>query len=660
MIGVNILFTIGQNQEYVYFILNLIVIAFAIIMSSFFEKDSIYFKIIIGFVFGFLSIVLMNIPVRLPNGTFYDAKSILFSISGYFFGFIPTTISLAMGIIFRAFFVDGAGNPWVNISTMLNSGIVAYLAGKVFKKYNIRHNFIGNIIIVFGINIINLILFLNLSWFDTNFTDLIIPYLIAFPLFTILAAYLLNKYISYNKLVSENFYQKRLLKHSVDVTNKLGIVTLDKNLRYVLFNKTYEKYTEDLFNVKVHVGDYFFDTYKNFDKYLDTVKVKIENALKGKRIFLSTTFEIDGHKYYYDEEFIPVYDKNKIIAVNILINDITNQKLYEEEMINLSYRDPLTGLYNRRSLAAKINELSKEESITVIYFDVDGLKFMNDAFGHADGDKLILTIVNEIRDKLSINSLVFRLGGDEFVALVQDSCEREGNQIAKQIVKNLSKQKINEIGISLSYGVATKDQNEQLESTIIRAEENMYDNKILFSRTNNNKNIETLLNTLFNIDPKLKDHIENVKYYSVKMAEKLELDEYTINWLKQYVLVHDIGKINIDKELMLKPIENEFHKNKVRSHVETGYRILSRIPEFFEIAFDVLSQYENYDGTGFPKGLSGNNIPLKARILRITNYYDFMIRYQGLEKENVLNRIMNGKGTLFDPELVDIFFELLE
>jgi|GEM_PF-4188197 len=646
------------DKQIIDFLINILIILFAIIVVSFFNRKNIKHKIIVGIILGLLSIMLLMNPVVLANGSYYDARTIIFTISGFFFGIISTAIAFIIGATLNII-VDLPGNPLVDISIMLFSGAIAYSLRYILEKKGFKHN-IKYFVVSYIINIVNIVLFLIFSTTNTTFTELIIPYLIVFPAITILSLYLLEFNLDFSLLVRKNLQQQKLLKYSLDLNERVRMVILDLDYNYLMFNKTHEDFMKKHLNLNINIGDNYLDKYKEDTEHKKNVLNHLENALRGETIYDEFSYTFGDEEIFISSTYIPIYDKyDKLIGININLDDITEQKENETEMLNLSYRDSLTGLYNRRSLTTKIQELEKEQNLGIIYFDINGLKFMNDAFGHEDGDKLIVTIVKEIGSVIPQDSLVFRFGGDEFIAIIKNLTLKRNELLAEKIVSNLSSKKINEISISLSYGVAARHKSENIEDTIKRAEDNMYENKILFSESNYLSNIDNILTKLYEIDPKLETHLENVRKYSYLLGKELGLSDHELEMLEKIAKLHDIGKVNISEELVNQSIDNRKDVLKMKQHVEIGYRILSRLPKYFEIAFDVLTQYENFDGSGYPKRLKGTDIPIKARILRITNTYDFDTLYKGLSKEEALNRLKQYNGIKYDPIILNKFIEVI-
>jgi HD-GYP domain-containing protein (c-di-GMP phosphodiesterase class II) len=127
--------------------------------------------------------------------------------------------------------------------------------------------------------------------------------------------------------------------------------------------------------------------------------------------------------------------------------------------------------------------------------------------------------------------------------------------------------------------------------------------------------------------------------------------------------LHDIGKIAIDDKILNKPGKlTEEEWRVMKRHPETGYRILASSPDYIEIAEDILSHHEKYDGTGYPRGLKGEKIPIRARIIAIADAYDAMTSDRPYRKKLdhavAIQELIDNKGSQFDPKLVDIFLAI--
>ncbi len=138
-----------------------------------------------------------------------------------------------------------------------------------------------------------------------------------------------------------------------------------------------------------------------------------------------------------------------------------------------------------------------------------------------------------------------------------------------------------------------------------------------------------------------------------------------LKMLKIISNLHDIGKIAINDKILNKPgkLTNE-EWDEIKRHPEIGYRILSSIPEYARIAEDILSHHENYDGKGYPRGLKGEEIPIRARIIALADAYDAMISdrpyRKGMSHLDAIKEIKRCRGMQFDPNVTDIFLKLYE
>jgi HD-GYP domain-containing protein (c-di-GMP phosphodiesterase class II) len=146
------------------------------------------------------------------------------------------------------------------------------------------------------------------------------------------------------------------------------------------------------------------------------------------------------------------------------------------------------------------------------------------------------------------------------------------------------------------------------------------------------------------------------------MGKAIGLNEVEINELKTVGLLHDIGKIAIDEKILNKPGKlNKNERNEIERHPEIGYRILSTVNDMSEMADYVLAHHEKWDGSGYPRGLKGEEIPLQSRIIAIADAYDAMTSARSyrsaLSEEIAVSELLKYAGTQFDAELIMIFVE---
>ena len=337
----------------------------------------------------------------------------------------------------------------------------------------------------------------------------------------------------------------------------------------------------------------------------------------------------------------------------------------EKKLYHLSHYDQLTNLANRRFFELEFERLDKEENypLALIMADVNGLKLINDSFGHEAGDKLLKNIGHAMKVSCEENQLVSRIGGDEFIILLPNSNMKYAEERIREIRKIIGKSNLYNIELSVSFGIGIKfNKDENISDIIRKAEDNMYSNKLIEGPSMRSRTIDTIVQTLYEKNPREEAHSHRVSELCKEMGVQLEMSKEKMGKIEKVGLLHDIGKVAISDTVLEKPgalTKEEFEE--IKRHPEVGYRILSTINEMSEIAEYVLAHHERYDGNGYPKGLKGDEIPLISRIIGIADSYDAMISdrpyRKGLSEDIAVKEIIKNAGTQFDPNLAKIFIE---
>jgi len=349
----------------------------------------------------------------------------------------------------------------------------------------------------------------------------------------------------------------------------------------------------------------------------------------------------------------------------VIISDITERKQAEEQILYLSYHDLLTGLYNRRFYEEELKRLDTKRNfpLTLVMADVNGLKLINDSFGHALGDELLKKAAEVIKKGCRADDIIARLGGDEFIIILPKTDAFEAEKIIKRIKDLASNEKIGSIEISISFGYETKHYGEENIQEIFKdTEDYMYRKKLYESSSIKSKTIDLIMNTLYEKSNREMLHSKRVSEICEAIATMMIFDMDTINQIRIAGLVHDIGKIVIDeKNLNKDDTLNSTEWAEIKRHPEIGYRILSTVNEFSLLAECVLAHHERWDGTGYPRGLKGEEIPLKSRIIIVADAYDAMTNdrpyRKALSEEVAIQQIKRNSGTQFDPDIARIFVE---
>jgi len=365
-----------------------------------------------------------------------------------------------------------------------------------------------------------------------------------------------------------------------------------------------------------------------------------------------------------------------------------------EELVNF---DALTGLYNHKSFQERLKEevfLSEkvQKPVSMIFFDIDYFKHYNDLNGHQKGDEVLKTIGEIVKANIRDDDFAARYGGEEFAIILPETNEEEAIKIANKIREAVEKESFygeenqpNKV-LTISAGVSVfpdraKDEVQLLKSADDALYRAKFFNKNRVERYKSileelekdieDKDIEvvssvkTLISVINAKDRYTYGHSERVVLYSRLMANKLNLSKKDKENLIYGAYMHDIGKINIPKEVLMKkmPLTNE-EWEMLKQHPENGVEIIKTIDSLSGAMPIILHHHERYDGKGYPYGLKGEEIPFLARILCIVDSFDAMTSNRPYNKrktyEEAIEELKRCSGAQFDPELSNAFIEVIK
>lgn len=354
--------------------------------------------------------------------------------------------------------------------------------------------------------------------------------------------------------------------------------------------------------------------------------------------------------------------------LDVLINNLED-KVEErtQELVYVSYHDQLTGVFNRRYFEGSMAKLDVEENLplTIIMADMNGLKLVNDSLGHSLGDELLRKTAEVIVKGVNSGNIVARLGGDEFVILMPRTDYHEAEEVISRIRALASSERVGTVSISISFGYGIKkDKEEKLEDALKKAEDYMYKRKLFESPSMRGKTINAIINTLYEKNKREEAHCRRVSHLCKLMGEALKLRKEEVQELTTLGLVHDIGKIAISESILNKEGKlTEEEWEELKRHPEIGYRILSTVNDMSEMAEYTLTHHERWDGKGYPKKLKEKEIPLQARIVAIADAYDAITSERSyrraLSQKYAIEELKKGAGIQFDPELVQVFVDMV-
>lgn len=376
---------------------------------------------------------------------------------------------------------------------------------------------------------------------------------------------------------------------------------------------------------------------------------------------------------------------------------VKNESQRLEKLEKFANIDGLTGLYNHRYFHEYMKSVCSdkyiiEHPISLLIIDIDNFKSHNDMFGHQKGDLLIMLVSDLFRKHFGKDGTIFRYGGDEFCVVMLDRAIELAYNVAEALRKEVlkieySEKKMLRERISVSIGVSQLYlENDDYLSLVERADKALYKAKYLgknrvelyssifdqFQDLEPDKSSEThsvkqLITTINSRDSYTYHHVERVVHFSELFAGHLELDKATTKKLIYSAYVHDLGKIFIPKDVLIKetPLVKE-EIEMLRCHPEYSAQIAREFKGMEEIAEIVLQHHERYDGRGYPHGLKGTDILYLARILTIVDSFDAMTSKRpynykrSKSHEEAIEEFKVNRGTQFDPELTDKFIEVLE
>jgi diguanylate cyclase (GGDEF)-like protein/PAS domain S-box-containing protein len=415
---------------------------------------------------------------------------------------------------------------------------------------------------------------------------------------------------------------------------------------------------------------------KILGKFIDEIFPKLrEKGIPQKFANVIKTGEpIEMDDFNYDDEnILNSYFTFKVFRIQddcacVLFENITEKVRYSNEVQYLSFHDSLTGLYNRAYFMNKINdyELTKTIPVSIIMGDVNGLKLTNDVYGHQAGDNLLVNIARILQETCPDNSIISRLGGDEFTVLLPDTPYEEALEVMERIKENCATRYFEPISLSISLGVSTKtDTSSSINEILFEAENRMYANKLAEGKSLRNSIISTLQTTLSEKSFETEGHSERMTELVKLIGKRIQLTHYETKEMRLLSLLHDIGKIGIADIILNKSeLLNADDWLEIKKHPLIGYRIAQATPELSHISDLILSHHEHWDGTGYPQGLRGEEIPKLSRIMAIVDAYDVMTNERPyrkpLSKEAALAEIRRCSGTQFDPFLVEEFLEIMK
>jgi len=363
----------------------------------------------------------------------------------------------------------------------------------------------------------------------------------------------------------------------------------------------------------------------------------------------------------------PLIVKDQSVGLAGVLSDVTKWKWTERQIRSSYFKDRLTGLYNRGYFEEEMKRLDtpRQLPLSIILGDVNSLKLVNDVFGHTAGDKLLSRVAFVFQQSCRKEDVIARLGGDEFGVFLPRTPYPEATGIINRIKMACCNGDFYPIKLSIALGAVTKeDASRDLHILMKEAEDRMYRDKLMEGKGVRTSIISSMREILFEKKDETEEHTHRVKQWATQVGLRLDLPSHVLEGLDLFAALHDIGKITVPETISHNPNTLSLEEWRVIwRHPEIGYRIAASCPELASVAEAILCHHEWWDGTGYPRGLKGEKIPLISRILSIVDAYDVMTHgrpsRKPMSRERALDEIKKGAGTQFDPELVDVFLKVV-
>jgi diguanylate cyclase (GGDEF)-like protein/PAS domain S-box-containing protein len=527
--------------------------------------------------------------------------------------------------------------------------------------------------------------------------------------------------ITERRLSEERVKEKERFTSEIFSSIQDGISILDNNLNVIRVNPIIERWYDHAMPI---VGRKCYEVYHGFNKPCDICPVaktlKTGEQCHGIVAKRGNNGEVVG---WLDLYSFPLRDAstNKIKGVIEYVRDVTERKNSEKEKDNLNkelvksnrkllrmaMKDHQTGLYNHRYfeeiIEAEFYRAKRHgQPLSMIMLDIDYFKSINDVYGHPFGDVVLRQFAKKIRRLVRLHDYVIRYGGEEFVVILPGIDKPGASIMARRVIEKIrlynfgDKKTPVKLKVSISLVSFPEDRIfksmdliEVADKILNRTKDlggdrvGTYDDIVNGNKkTSKEPDVGHLKQKLYRLTKRANqaliesvyafaktielkdhftgDHVEKTVYYATETAKNLGLMEQDLLLVEQAAILHDLGKIGISDNILLKEgklTDEEFEH--IKEHPKIGADIIRPIQFLRGLIPLILYHHERWDGRGYPCGLKGEEIPVGARVIAIADVYQALTSdrpyRKAFSKEKAIDMIKNSSGSQFDPKIVKAF-----
>ncbi|GHO50238.1 hypothetical protein KSX_84010 [Ktedonospora formicarum] len=424
-----------------------------------------------------------------------------------------------------------------------------------------------------------------------------------------------------------------------------------------------------------------------------------------KQALLTTLRKVNTREQLLRNQLEEAYNEQQILVEQQQELLIAVEQLYRENAL-AAVTDPITALPNHRAIISALDEAlqetsEKQESMGLLFVDLDRFKQVNDSWGHPAGDAVLHEVGARLKKAIGPSNFVGRYGGEEFAIILRKCDVTLAIEIAEKMRLSIMEKPYlwyaedtstpveltitASIGISLTpyHGETREALLEQADRAMYRAKQSGRNRVCIVMAEEHTRQILTvrglgsfsseeictaraLLAAMQAYDQETYEHAQRMVSLSEATARRLKCGSEEIHNVRLAAMFHDIGKIGVPNSILHKPGPlTPCEWEVIRRHPDTGRRILARAGGPFAIvAYIIGAHHERWDGDGYPGGLAGEQIPLSARILSVVDAYDTMVSgrvyREAISDEEARQELRRCAGSQFDVNVVEAFLQSLD